>query len=192
MTRSLLIPLLLIPTLSFAQLKTPPLDASSMDMTYYPSGYPILKAQGKITSPPLVRIIYSRPQRKDRSIFGEKVAFGKLWRLGANEATEIEFFSSAKIGDSPIEKGRYTMYAIPEKDEWTIILTTETDVWGEMGQGKGPLYDSTKDILHYTTSVEALDTFVEALSMGFQKTENGANLLIAWEKMKVLIPISFN
>src|SRR4029078_12566918 len=90
----------------------PPLDKSPMDMCYYPSNYPVLKIQDKITEPAVARVIYSRPQKNGRLIFGDLVEYGKVWRLGANEATEIEFFRSVKIGDKKVERGRYTLYAI--------------------------------------------------------------------------------
>ncbi len=62
-----------------------------MDMSYYPVNYPILKIQDKVTEPLVMRVIYSRPQLNGRKIFGELQAYGQVWRLGANEATEIEF-----------------------------------------------------------------------------------------------------
>src|ERR1700712_5002591 len=77
--------------------KLPPLDKSPMDMSYYPPMYPLLKIQDKITEPLRIRLIYSRPQLNGRKVFGELQEYGKVWRLGANEATEIEFFNDVKI-----------------------------------------------------------------------------------------------
>ncbi len=70
-----------------AQTKLPPVDKSQLDMCYYPVNYPVLKIQDKITEPLVARIIYSRPQKNGRQIFGELVTYGEVWRLGANEAT---------------------------------------------------------------------------------------------------------
>src|SRR6478672_8590469 len=105
----------------------PPVDKSPMDMCYYPNNYPVLKIQDKATEPVVARVIYSRPQKNGRLIFGDLVEYGKVWRLGANEATEIEFFRSVKIGDKKVEKGRYTLYAIPATDKWTLIFSKDTD-----------------------------------------------------------------
>jgi len=80
-----------------------------MDMSYYPNGYPVLKIQDKITEPLIARVIYSRPQKNGRVIFGELLEYGKVWRLGANEATEIEFFKDVKNNNKKKKKGRYTM-----------------------------------------------------------------------------------
>lgn len=172
-----------------AQLRTPPIDASPMDMAYFPNGYTFNKATGKETGQLITRVIYSRPQKKDRAVFGELVPYDKIWRVGANEATEIEFFVPVKIGDKTIPRGRYTLYVIPKANEWTFLINAETDIWGETGMGKGPKYDEAKEVVRITIPVEKLETDVEALSIGFQKTDTGANLLVAWEKAKVLLPI---
>src|SRR4051794_13928524 len=72
--------------------KIPQLDKSPMDMAYYPDNYPVLKIQDKATEPLVARVIYSRPQKDGRTIFGGLVEYGTVWRLGANEATEIELY----------------------------------------------------------------------------------------------------
>ena len=93
--------------------RIPPMDKSPMDMSYYPANYPILKIQDKVTEPVAARVIYSRPQKNGRTVFGELIEFGSIWRLGANEATEMELFKDARIGANKVKKGRYTLYAIP-------------------------------------------------------------------------------
>src|SRR5215212_5657733 len=82
---------------ALAEVKAPPLDKSPMDMAYFPDEYPVLKIKDKAKEPPVARVIYSRPQKADRVVFGDLVEYGKVWRLGANEATEIEFFRDVKI-----------------------------------------------------------------------------------------------
>src|SRR6476620_3840718 len=102
MRQVVVIIILLIRVRVSAQLNSsnlPPLDKSPMDMSYYPVNYPILKIQDKATEPLLARVIYGRPQKNGRVIFGELVEYGKIWRLGANEATEIEFYKDVKIGN---------------------------------------------------------------------------------------------
>jgi hypothetical protein len=163
--------------------KLPALDKSPMDMAYFPVDYPTLKTQSKATQPPLIRVIYSRPQRDNRAIFGELVEFGKVWRLGANEATEIEFFKDATIGGKKVLKGRYTLYAIPDTSKWTIIVNRDTDTWGAF------IYDPKKDVLRTDVPVQKLQTPVEPLSMTFTKTDKGAGLMIAWDSYSVTLPI---
>ncbi|HKZ67409.1 MAG TPA: DUF2911 domain-containing protein, partial [Chitinophagaceae bacterium] len=84
--------LLFVSFVVIAQSSLPPVDKSPLDVCYYPFRYPNLKAQDKITEPLTARVIYSRPKKEGRTVFGGLIEYGKLWRLGANEATEIEFY----------------------------------------------------------------------------------------------------
>jgi hypothetical protein len=163
--------------------KVPALDKSPMDMSYYPADYPILKTQNKATTPPVARVIYSRPQKDNRVIFGQLVEYGKVWRLGANEATEIEFFKDVTINGKKVAKGRYTIYAIPTETKWTIILNKDTDTWGAF------VYDDKKDVLRTDVPVQTLSTPVDAFSMNFNKTDKGMDLFIAWDSAGVSLPI---
>ncbi|GEP92272.1 Protein of unknown function [Chitinophaga terrae (ex Kim and Jung 2007)] len=166
--------------------KLPPLDASPMDMAYYPVMYPYtVKVKGE-PGTLVARVIYSRPQTKGRDIFGNLEEYGQIWRLGANEATEIEFFRPVIIAGKNIPKGRYTMYAIPTEKTWTIILNKDTDIWGAFK------YDQKKDVVRTALPVMALDTPVEAFTMVFEKGDPGANLVIAWDKVSVSLPIKWS
>ena len=163
--------------------KVPALDKSPMDMSYFPSDYPILKTQNKVTTPPIARVVYSRPQKDNRAIFGQLVEYNKVWRLGANEATEIEFFKDVTIADKKVSKGRYTLYAVPTESKWTIILNKDTDTWGAF------VYDEKKDILRTDVPVQSLTTPVEVFSMNFNKTDKGMDLFIGWDNVSVSLPI---
>jgi hypothetical protein len=179
--------LLLITCISctaFAQGKFPPLDKSPMDASYYPVNYPILRIQDKATEPLLARVVYSRPQRSGRNVFGELVEYGKVWRLGANEATEIEFYRDVKVNGTKLKKGRYTMYCIPEADKWTIILNKDTDIWGAFK------YDAKKDLLRTVIPVQKQVESIEALTITFEKANGGANLLMAWDNVAAKLPIT--
>ena len=164
--------------------KLPSLDKSPMDISYYPTNYPLLKIQDKVTEPLVMRLIYSRPQLNSRKAFGELREFGKIWRLGANEATEIEFFKDVKIDGKKIKKGRYTIYATPYADIWTIIVNKETDTWGDFK------YNQSKDVIRVNVPV-VKNEITEAHTMIFEKFSGGANLLIYWDDVKVALPISF-
>ncbi|MEO6489966.1 MAG: DUF2911 domain-containing protein [Ferruginibacter sp.] len=162
----------------------PSLDKSPMDMSYYPNNYPLLKIQDNITGPAVARVIYSRPNKNGRIIFGELIEYGKVWRLGANEATEIEFYQNVKIGSTKVKKGTYTMYAIPATDKWTIIVNKETDTWGSFK------YDIKKDLLRIDLPVEKQSEVAESFVMFFDKATNGISLQIIWDDIKVSLPIS--
>jgi Protein of unknown function (DUF2911) len=170
----------------YAQTTTlPPVDKSPMDMSYFPNNYPVLKIQDKLTEPLVGRVIYSRPQRSGRTIFGGLVKYGEVWRFGANEATEIEFYKNVKLGGKKIKAGRYTLYAIANETTWTIIVNKETDTWGSFK------YDAKKDLVRTEIPVQKTETPVESLTMVFEKTVLGMNLIVAWDVVKVSIPFNF-
>jgi len=167
------------------QFAAPPLDKSPMDVSYYPANFPILKIQNKVTEPLMARVIYSRPQKNGRVVFGELVEYGKVWRLGANEATEIELYKDVKIDNKPLKKGRYTMYAIPNPDKWTLIFNKETDIWGAFQ------YDEKKDVLRTDIKAQIQQDPVEVFTLVFDKTDSGANMIMAWDNVKATLPITF-
>jgi hypothetical protein len=173
---------------AFAQsnksVKLPGLDKSPLDMAYYPANYPVLKIQEKVTEPLVARVIYSRPQKNNRVIFGELVEYNKVWRLGANEATEIEFYREVKIDGKKIAKGKYTLYALVNPAQWTIILNKETDTWGAFK------YDESKDVARVNVPVQKLPAPVEPFTMVFEKTGPGFNLKIAWDDVEVSLPVA--
>lgn len=176
-------------SVSFAgisQVKFPAPDKSPMDVCYFPDNYPILKVQNKAVEQPACRILYSRPMKNGRQVYGELVEFGKIWRLGANEATELDLYKDARVGDKKLKKGRYSMFAIPFMDKWTIIINKDTDVWGAF------LYDATKDVARFDVKTEKLSEASEAFTMFFDKgNKNSTNLIIAWDNVRTSIPFSF-
>lgn len=164
-----------------AQIKPIELDKSTMDISYYPSDFPILKLKGQVTGDPLARIIYSRPQKKGRDIFGEEVKFNEVWRLGANEATEIELFKSGVFGNKKIARGRYTLYFIPTETKWTIIFSSDNYSWGSFA------YKSDKDVARIEVPVQKNKDITEALAMYFENNK----LVILWDYLKVEVPVKF-
>lgn len=177
--------LTVISTTVKAQFKAPALDKSPMDMSYYPNNFPILKIQNKANEPLLARVLYSRPQKNGRSVFGDLIEYGKVWRLGANECTEIELYKDAKIDNTRLKKGRYSLYAIPYQDKWTLIFNRETDIWGAFQ------YDDKKDVLRTDLKLEKQQDPIEAFTLLFDKTDSGANMVIAWDNVKATLPITF-
>ncbi|MGB5008538.1 MAG: DUF2911 domain-containing protein, partial [Ferruginibacter sp.] len=155
-----------------AQTVFPAIDKSPMDMSYFPNRYPVLKIQDKTTEQPVARVIYSRPQKNGRVIFGELLEYGKVWRMGANEATELEFFRDVKINEIKIKKGRYTLYGIPNADTWTLIINKDTDTWGSFK------YNDKNDVVRLDVPVQKQTEITEVFSMVFEKTGNGADLVI--------------
>ena len=170
-----------------AQNKIPPVDQSPLDISYYPENYPASKAQKKTTEPLIARVIYSRPAMNGRKIFGALIEYGKVWRLGANEATEIEFFKDVLINKIKVKKGRYSLYAIPNPNKWTIILNKEVDSWGAF------LYDSTKDVVRIEVVPELIEQPIDPFTIYFEKSNlQNINMNIFWENTKVVLPITIS
>ena len=161
----------------------PSIDTSPADIVYYPINAAKAKTDGD--SKPIIKIIYSRPQLKGRVIFGVLEQFGKVWRLGANENTEITFFEKVEISGKRIKPGIYSLFAIPEKDNWTIIINKQINKWGAF------TYNESKDVIRIKVPVNTLPKSLEYLSLTFAKSPTGANLEIAWDKTLVELPIAF-
>lgn len=169
---------------SRGQSRFPLLDKSAMDMSYYPVNYTILRIQDKATEPLIARLVYSRPLRNGRNVFGELLEYNKVWRLGANEATEIEFYKDVLINGKMVPRGRYTLYAIPTEERWTIMVNRETDIWGAFK------YDSGKDVVRIDLPVQKLTEPLEAFTMFFEKTPTGFAMVAAWDNSLVSLPMA--
>lgn len=165
----------------------PKLDKSPLDVAYFPNNFALNKLDDKKSSEKLqFRVLYSRPQKNNRTIFGaDIVPFGKVWRLGANEATELELFAPAKIGNKTVPAGRYTLYALVNENDWTFIVNKVTDIWGAYK------YEESKDVVRVKVPVVKLDAPIEAFSCKVEKTDSGAKLVFAWDNISAALPISF-
>ena len=175
---------LLMVTGAMAQQKPTEIDKSPLDVCYYPPNYPILKMSGKTIAQPIARVLYSRPQKKGRTIFGGEVKYNEVWRIGANESTEIEFFRNVTLGNKKVLKGRYTLFCIPNEDKWTFILNRDNFSWGSFS------YRSQFDVARIDSPVQKTSEEVEALTMYFEN--NGSNrLVVMWDSSMATLPISF-
>ena len=161
-----------------------PVDLSPMDMSYYPSDYSKLKMTKVISTPPLARVIYSRPHLQGRHLFHEVLKYEEPWRLGANESTELQLYRDALIQGKKIRTGRYVLYCIPHPGNWTIALNANIDSWGLVP-------DSTKDIARFTVPAVQTSQRLEYFTMVFEKTDDGAELVIAWDNMEARLPVTF-
>jgi hypothetical protein len=160
------------------------IDISPMDMSYFPVNYSQLKMTHDLTTPPIMRVIYSRPHRQGRTIFGSLLKYGERWRLGANEASEIEFFQNVSIQDKKVNAGRYVIYCVPYQDKWKIVLNNDLYTWGLK-------IDSTKDIMQFDIPVKKTAVDFEYFTMVFQPITHGAELVMAWDDTEGRLPINF-
>lgn len=161
-------------------------DKSPMDMSYYPVDYPKLKMSGNVPEPLVARVIYSRPQKNGRTIFGDVLKYGSVWRLGANEATEIEFFKDVTIYNRKVAQGRYVLYCIPYEDKWSVIFNNDLFTWGLK-------IDSTKDEYKFDIPINKTNFPFEVYTMEFQKANPGPGmqLIMEWDSVQAILPIQY-
>jgi hypothetical protein len=133
-----------------------------------------------------ITIDYSRPAVKGRAIWGGLVPYDKVWRTGANEATQISFSDDVTINGQPLPKGTYSLHTIPGKDSWTIIFNKTAKQWGSFN------YDAAQDALRVTTKPEKAP-FAEFMNFGFpQVTNDSALVVLRWENIAVPFTVGTN
>lgn len=126
-----------------------------------------------------VEVDYSRPSVRGRQIFGDLLPFGEPWRLGANAATTIEFGGPVVIDGQKIEAGKYSMFAIPDREAWQLILNKDPKVWGNNRNEKD-------DVARLKAKVENPGEFTETLTISFDEVKDDkARMDIRWEKSRV-------
>ena len=130
-----------------------------------------------------VEVEYSRPGLKGRNIFGDLVPFGKVWRAGANEATQIETDADLLVEGKKLSAGKYTIYTIPNENQWQLIFNSQVGQWGIERSGE-TTRNPEKDVL--VVPVKPLSANTPQESLVYTITENGISLL--WEAL--VIPIN--
>lgn len=126
-----------------------------------------------------VKIDYSRPAVKGRVIWGGLVPYDKVWRTGANEATQISFGDDVTINGQALPKGTYSLHTIPGKDSWIIAFNKVAQQWGSF------TYDQAQDALRVTVKPEKAP-FTELMELDFpQVTNDSAVVAIRWENVSV-------
>ncbi|MFK5982061.1 MAG: DUF2911 domain-containing protein [Flavobacteriaceae bacterium] len=165
---------LMVPSTSITAQEFSDLNKSPMDIASYPSSYKEANKQ--------MKIIYSRPQLKGRSL--EKLApNGKVWRTGANEATELVLYTDYTLGGKPLKAGTYTMATIPGDKEWTIIINSDLNTWGSY------YYKENKDVARIKVPVKMVGESLEAFSIALVDDGNkGVTMHLGWDKVRVAVP----
>ncbi|MEJ7736329.1 MAG: DUF2911 domain-containing protein [Chitinophagaceae bacterium] len=156
------------------------LDKSPMDMAYFPDNFAHDRKPGEKA---LIRVVYSRPQKNGRELFGKLTPYGKVWRAGANEATEIKFYQDVELSGKKVKAGTYALFTIPGEKEWTIILNSDLDYWGAYS------YNDKNDVLRVSAPATQLNSTVENFTIQFEsKGEKQGVMKLAWDKTLVEVP----
>ncbi len=129
-------------------------------------------------------VVYSRPSKNDRDIFGGLVPFGEVWRTGANENTKFTTTDALIFGKDTLKAGTYALYTIPNKDSWEVLFYSDFTNWGTPDK-----WDDTKVMLKQKVAIETGKTVQQTFSIGFDnlKTDQ-AELVLSWDKTTVRVP----
>lgn len=135
----------------------------------------------------VAKICYGAPSANGRTIMGGLVPYGQPWRLGANEATALHIPFEAELGDVDLEPGSYSLYAVPDEDEWEIYVTPMYERWGI------PITDEIQASAVGSVEVEpeTTDQMVETFTIEWvAEDEDEGHLVMSWENTRIRIPLS--
>ena len=172
------------------------LRANWLDVDAYEKRYAAADAEGKAIGALSPRdsvefavgkvsgmISYSRPSKRGRRIFGGIVPWGQVWRTGANAATAIEFTDPVEINDVQIPAGKYTLWTIPDQEQWQLIINKQTGQWGTA-------YDEKQDLVRIPVASESVPVPVETFTIAATpRGETGAVVTLTWDRTRVVVPI---
>lgn len=131
-----------------------------------------------------IEVVYCRPYKKGREIFGGLASYGVVWRTGANEATTFLTTVDLKIKDQILPAGKYTLWTIPNETQWEVIFNTEYGQWGVDLSAKANR-DATKDQLSVTVPSYQGDKKIEQFTIAFGEIEDHIEMILMWDKTKI-------
>jgi Protein of unknown function (DUF2911) len=144
---------------------------------------PPATAQCALPDGKTIIVDYSSPRVKGRKIFGEHEPYGKVWRAGANEATTFVTTADLKVGGKEVPAGSYTIFAIPNPESWTLIISKKTGEWGTDYPGPD------NDLARVDMKVSKLPSLIENFTIAFDKTASGCTMRLEWETTRASVEI---
>lgn len=150
-----------------------------------PRPSPMAVAQTTFSDGTYVVVRYGSPRKRGREIFGGLEAFGEVWRLGANEATEMTVTQDVMFGGTRLPAGTYALFAIPYEDRWTIVVNEQLGQWGAFS------YSQDADIARIDVPVDPTDRVHEAFTISLEPNEGetAADLSMVWDRTRVTLPV---
>lgn len=136
-----------------------------------------------------VKVIYNRPFKKGRDIFGSLVPFDKVWRTGANEATTFETNKDLIIEGKTLKKGKYSLWTIPNENSWKIIFNSQYGQWGVNSDGEANR-DARNDVLTVDIKAVQQQRLFEQFTIAFEKVGEEGEMILFWDKTLVAVPFS--
>jgi hypothetical protein len=133
-----------------------------------------------------LKITYSQPSKRGRTVFGGLVPWDAVWRTGANEATEITLTRDIKINGMDLTAGTYSLFTIPHQNKWSVIFNNDLGLWGAYN------YNPKQDVLRFDVpSTRSRDVVYESFTIQLNSRNDRADLLMVWDDTQVVIPIQF-
>jgi len=145
---------------------------------------PPAHAQCILPSGGTVIVDYSSPRMRGRKIFGGLVPYGKVWRAGANEATSFVLSKDYIVGGKTVPAGSYTIFAIPDEQQWTLIVSQKTSEWGD------PYPGDDDDFQRMDMTVSRLPAPLENFTISFDRTPTGCRMNLDWETTRASVDIN--
>jgi hypothetical protein len=146
---------------------------------------PAAKASCDLGGGKTLTVDYSSPRMKGRKIFGGLVPYGEVWRSGANEATTFVTDADITVGNKAVPAGSYTIFTIPDKDKWTLIISKKTGEWGTAYPG------ADQDFARIDMTPSTLPTNVENFTIAFDRSAaGGCSMHLDWETTRASIPVA--
>lgn len=135
-----------------------------------------------------IKVVYNRPYKKDRVIFGNLVPYDEVWRTGANEATTFETNQDILVDGSILKAGKYTLWTIPMENSWKVIFNSQMYPWG-INLDKEAYRDPKFDSLILERPVEKVEDVLEQFTIQFEENDDFVTLVLAWDHTKVSVPL---
>jgi Protein of unknown function (DUF2911) len=130
-----------------------------------------------------ITIDYSSPRLKGRTVGQQVAPYGEVWRTGANEATTFITTADVTVGGTAVPAGNYTLFTLPNKDKWVLILSKKTGEWGTNYPGP------SNDLARIDMKVSTLPSPVEDFTISFSKNSSGGTLSLEWGSTRASVPI---
>ncbi|MBP9882776.1 MAG: DUF2911 domain-containing protein [Chitinophagales bacterium] len=132
-----------------------------------------------------IDLVYSRPAVKGRTIFGDLVPYGEVWRTGANSSTKLTFGADVKVQGNNVPAGKYALYTIPGKEEWVIIISKDTTLWGASG------YKSDNELVRFKVAPMKVSHTVESFTIDINNIKpTSCDITLYWDKTGVTFGVT--
>ena len=171
-----------IAILTFLILACASLVTAQEDKSKRPS--PPASAECKLPDGKTIKTDYSSPRLRGRKMIGGNNPYGEVWRMGANDATTFVTDANLVVGGKDVPAGSYTLFAIPNTDKWTLIISKKTGEWGTQYPGAG------EDLARVDMKVSALPSKLENFTISYQPSNDGCTLQADWDMTRASVDIT--